>query len=302
MNIAVTGATGFLGRYLVAHLVSLGHSCRCWCRPSSDRGGLESLGNRLQWVGGELGDVRSTRALVEGTRAVVHAALFHPGGGFRSYEGNQLELVERNVLGSLRLMEAARRAGVGRFVFLSSCAVHEVVLPDRPLDENHPTLPTTPYGAQKAAVEQFVHSYGLGEGYPICALRPTGIYGLARPVERSKWWEIVQAVVRGEEVRVQGGGKEVHAQDVARAVALLLTASGIAGQVYNCCDRYVSQAEVASLAQQISGSSSQIVGERAAPQHQIVTEKLRQLGMEYGGTERLRETIGQLVAAVQGHD
>ena len=126
-------------------------------------------------------------------------------------------------LGTLELIEAARRAGVARFVFISTCAVHEKILNDRPLDETHPTWATSHYGAHKAAIEQFVYSYGLGEGYPICALRPTGIYGLARPVQDSRWFDLVQAVTRGEPVDVHGGGKEVHASDVAHAVEILLT-------------------------------------------------------------------------------
>ena len=56
----------------------------------------------------------------------------------------------------------------------------------------------------------------------------------------------------------RGGGKEVHADDVARAVDILLTADGIAGEVYNCCDRYVSQYEVATIAKTLSGSPSDI--------------------------------------------
>jgi nucleoside-diphosphate-sugar epimerase len=247
-----------------------------------------------------LGDVRSTRALVEGSSAVVHAALYHPSGGFREREGNIVEYVDRNVLGSLRLIDAARRAGVGRFIFISTCAVHERILEDRPLDETHPTWATTDYGAHKAAIEQFIYSYGLGEGYPICALRPTGIYGLARPVEQSRWFDLVRAVQRGENVRCEGGGKEVHAADVSRAVGLLLTAQGVAGQVYNCYDLYVSQFEIASLAKQISGSPSRIDGVAASPKHQIVTEKIRRLAVQFGGRTLLEKTIGQLVAAVQG--
>jgi nucleoside-diphosphate-sugar epimerase len=228
---------------------------------------------------------------------VVHAALYHPGGGFRGREANIVELVDRNVLGSVRLIDAARRAGVGRFIFISTCAVHEKILDDRPLDETHPTWAMGLYGAHKAAIEQFVYSYGMGEGYPICALRPTGIYGLAHPVAQSKWYDLVRAVAQGEDVRCEGGGKEVHAADVAKAVGLLLTAQGVAGQVYNCYDLYVSQFDIATLAKQLSNSQSRIEGAPSAPKHQIVTEKIRQLGMEFGGPKLLEETIGQLVAA-----
>ncbi len=257
------------------------------------------MAGQVRWVPGELGDVRSTRSLVEGCSAVVHAALYHPGGKFLSREVNTLECVERNVQGTLRLMDAARRAGVGRFIFISTCAVHERILEDRPLDETHPTWSTSHYGAHKAALEQSVYSYGLGEGYPICALRPTGIYGLAHPVERSKWYDLVRAVSRGEDVHCEGGGKEVHAADVARAVGMLLTASDVAGQVYNCYDLYVSELEVASIAGKISQSSSRVSGTSSSPKHQIVTDKICRLGMRFGGHRLLEETIGELVRAVK---
>ena len=209
-------------------------------------------------------------------------------------------LSRRTLLGTIRLIEAARTAGAERFVLISTCAVHEKILDDRPLDETHPTLPTSHYGAHKAALEQFVHSYGFGQGYPICAVRPTGVYGAKRPAQNSKWFDLVSAVVRGEPVTCQRGGKEVHAADVAKAVGILLTADGVAGQAYNCCDRYVSEYEVATIARRISGSSSRILGEPTAPRHEIVTAKIRALGMEFGGRPLLETTIAELVVAARG--
>src|SRR5207249_2544604 len=98
-----------------------------------------------------------------------------------------------------------------------------------------------------AALEKFVHAYGLGDGWPICALRPTGIYGLAHPAADSRWFGLVGQVLRGEAIVSARGGKEVHAEDVARAAALLLDAEerAVAGQAFNCCDRYVAEEEVA---------------------------------------------------------
>ncbi len=302
MKIAVTGATGFLGRYVVDRLLAGGHACRCWYRPTSDRSQF-SEDERVQWVLGSLDDPESAGRLIGGCDAVVHAALYRPGAGFRGAEGDVVTFVDRNVTGSLRLIEAAREHDVNRFVYVSSCAVHEVILDDRPLDEAHPLWPKTHYGAHKAAVEKFVHSYGLGvdadRPFTMTAVRPTGIYGVAHPVERSKWFPVVRAVVRGETVPCQGGGKEVHVADVAKAIDLLLTADGVKGQVYNCYDQYVSQWEVATLAKEISGSNATIVGEPAAPKHQIVTDKIRNLGMTFGGPPLLRETIEQLVRAAR---
>lgn len=295
MRIGLTGGTGFLGRYIIAHLLEQGHELRCWSRPTSDRGGIDAPPHRLEWIEGSLGDEAACRRLVSGCEAVIHAALDRPGPSFQGGEGNLTQYVQRNVVGSIQLMEAARAAGVDRFVFISTCAVHDVILDDRPLDETHPLWAKSHYGAHKAAIEKFVHSYGLGEGWPVCALRPTGIYGVANPPEASKWYGLVRAVARGETVECRRGGKEVHAADVAKAVGLLLSAEGIAGQAYSCYDRYVSEFDVATIAKELSGSSGRIEGEPTRPKHEIETGKLRALGMQFGGEPLLRQTIEEMI-------
>lgn len=299
MRIAVTGATGFLGRYVVALLLERGHHCRCWYRPENDRSGMDDAPARLAWQPGELGDLEASRALVQDCAAVVHSALHHEPGSFSDGHGDLAEFVEKNVVGTIKLIEAARAAGVGRFIFISTCAVHDKILDDRRLDENHPLFPFTHYGAHKAALEKFVSSYGLGQGYQICALRPTGIYGLAHPATNSRWFDLVQRVVRGEEVRVDGGGKEVHVTDVARAVELLLGADQVAGEIYNCCDRYISEYDVASTAKEISGSGANIIGEQREPLNQIETDKIRALGLQFGGWTLFEQSIGYLVEAAR---
>lgn len=297
MRIALTGVTGFLGRYVLERLIAGGHVCRCWYRAGSDRHGLLPDDERVEWVLGELANVQAANTLVAGCDAVVHSALHRPGAGFRGAEGDLPTFVEKNVLGTIQLIEAARAAGANRFVFISTCAVHEKILDDRPLDETHPLWATSHYGAHKAAIEKFVHSYGLGHGYEICSLRPTGIYGVAAPIENSRWFELVQRVARGDEVAVSGGGKEVHAADVARAVEILLGAPAdrITGEAFNCYDRYISEYDVATLATKLSGSNAKIIGEQTRPKHEIETAKLRALGMEFGGEALLEETIHALL-------
>jgi nucleoside-diphosphate-sugar epimerase len=301
MHIAITGATGLLGRYLVRHLADAGHQLRCWYRPGSDPGGFEASAHAIVWLPGQLGDQAATGDLVGGADAVVHAAVQWEGprNRGRGSHGDPSAFFDVNLTGSLRLLQAACEAAVARFVFISSGAVHEIILDDRPLDEAHPLWPAEPYGAYKAAVEAFVHSYGLGQGWPVCALRPTGIYGLAHPPRASRWFDLVGRVLRGEPVESAKGGKEVHAADVARAVALLLTADPgvVAGQAFNCSDRYVSEAQVAHIAKELTGSSSVVSDLSRGPKHQIDTSKLRRLGMTFGGEALLRRAVGELLEA-----
>src|SRR5262245_32590001 len=143
MRIAITGATGFLGRYLVRHLAGAGHRLRCWNRPDSDRGGFGKQADAIEWLPGSLGDQTAVRELVRGVDAVVHAAVQWEGprNRGRGSHGAPDVFLGVNLTGSLQLFQAAFAAGVPRFVFLSTCAVHEVILDDRPLDEAHPLLP-----------------------------------------------------------------------------------------------------------------------------------------------------------------
>ena len=75
MRVAITGATGFLGRYLVHHLTGTGHQLRCWYRTGSDRSGFDRKAGAVDWQVGELGDASASRNLVRGVDAVVHAAV-----------------------------------------------------------------------------------------------------------------------------------------------------------------------------------------------------------------------------------
>lgn len=296
MKVAITGATGFLGRYVVRKMLAEGNSCRCWYRSEANVYEPDSSTGTIEWIKGELGSKEACEDLVKGCDAVVHSGLHRTGESFRNSEGDVAEFVQKNVVGTIQLIEAARAKGVQKFVFISTCAVHEKILDDRPLDESHPLWMTTHYGAHKAAVEQFVHSYGFGVGFPIVALRPTGIYGLHHDPARSKWFDLIKSVTNGAPVSVSGGGKEVHAADVAEAADLLLHSRDNAGEAFSCYDRYVSQFEVANMAKSLAGSDSQISGEASSPKHQIVCDKIKGLGMQFSGDELLKSTISELVA------
>lgn len=300
MKIAVTGATGFLGRELVEQLLRAGHQVRAWQRPDSRHAWPAHWASAVESIPGDLRGGGAAE-LVDGTQAVIHAAVWREESSFQTRPSDLVEYARVNILGTLGLIEASRAANVERFLLVSSCAVHDEILDDRPLDETHPLWPRSHYGAHKAALEAFMHSYARGDQFPICAVRPTGIYGLAPQPSESKWYSLVARVAAGQNVDVSGGGKEVHVSDVAAALIRLLEvdAARIQGQALACYDRYISQREVAELARELSGSQAQIHGEAPRPRHEIATGKIRELGVTFGGQARLRQTIQELLNTLE---
>lgn len=297
VKIGITGATGFLGRALISAIAAEGHQVVAWARdPDAAKRSLFPGNTVTTWISGHLGDQESADSLCSQCDAIVHAAVDRNGEAFIGTEGNPAEYFDANVTGTVRLLEAATSQGIHRFVFISSGAVHQKVADDRPLDETHPLWPASIYGAYKASVETLIHAYGFSGKLDCCTVRPTAIYGVADPIENSKWFSLIQDVIRGESVTPSGGGKVVHAADVAKAAFLCLTTDqAISGETFNCCDRFVSHHEVATIAKRLSGSSAEIQGAPKSEGNRMSTEKLRSLGMQFGSTVLLEETISQII-------
>ncbi len=298
MKIAITGGSGFIGHYLLRQFLSHGHQLKCWRRTDSKVQDLPAGGPDCQWIEGNLKTCDTAGDLVQHCHAVIHNAFWRPGSRFQGEEGEIAEFVQTNLVGTLKLIEAAKKSGVKQFLFVSSCAVHDKILNDRRLDENHPLFPSSHYGAHKAAVEKFVHSYARSEGFNIGVVRPTGVYGLHHQLSKSKWFELIRNVMQGKEVFCGKGGKEVHANDVAKSMRVLLERDEFQGEVFACYDRYISEYDVAHLAKEISGSDAKINGHSIRPKNQIDTEKIRGMGMVFGGDELLRKTVNEIVAGI----
>ena len=85
MRVAVTGATGYVGRFIIAELLARGAEVRAWAREGTDCGGFPRA---VTWIKGDLRGRRGIAALVEGADAVVHAAFEHVPGRYRGGEGD----------------------------------------------------------------------------------------------------------------------------------------------------------------------------------------------------------------------
>src|SRR5207237_10058805 len=151
---------------------------------------------------GAASDPQAVAGLVAGVDAVIHNS-----ADWDALERSPNTNFERNVLGSLRLLEAARLAGVEQFLFVSSVAVYHEILSDRKLDENHPTWPGSVYGAYKASVEPHLKAYHFTYGMNTSSWRPAAIYGIDPDLKRSQWYELTKTASEGCSIDAPEGGR-----------------------------------------------------------------------------------------------
>lgn len=299
MIVAVTGATGYVGRFVIAELQRQGVTIRALARPSTNRLGFNAA---IDWIDGDLSSDIALARLVSGVDAVIHLAYEHVPNRYRGGEGDDLPgWIEANVGGSLRLLSAARDAAVAHFVFLSSRAVFSQTLPGRVLDESHPTSPDTHYGAYKLAVESFLNSAARADGMHTVSIRATGVYGLTWPVSRSKWWPLIRAVQRDEVPEIARSGTEVHGADVARVIWQALHVPPTAGvDIIHMSDLLVTERDIIERARCLLNRPGLLPAEPlTVPANQLVCGRLTALGIALGGWPLLDQTVMALVRAAQ---
>ena len=180
--VLVTGAAGFIGSHLVARLLADGH--RVVAVDDLTTGRLDNLAPaRAQGAEGRLQfdhlDVTTDAfdALVGRMRpaAIVHLAA---QVDVRVSVERPLDDARHNILGTLQVLEAARRHGVGRVVYAASIAGYGDPPPDRiPLTEDVTTPPISPYGASKRAAGDYVLAYGATHGVEGVVLTLANVYG-----------------------------------------------------------------------------------------------------------------------------
>ena len=173
-KVVVTGGAGFIGSWLVAKLIQEGY--QIVVVDNFSNGDTENLKNFppdcLTII---TGDVRAPSMFFEELRnakCIYHLACL----GLRHSLHSPLENHDVNATGTLQLLQAAKKAGVPRFVHVSTSEVYGSAI-HVPMNENHPTRPATVYGASKLAGESYARAFHSAGEFDVTVLRPFNAYG-----------------------------------------------------------------------------------------------------------------------------
>jgi dihydroflavonol-4-reductase len=226
----ITGATGFLGPYLVRRLATNGSECRCLVRNGADTSKLEL--NGVETVVGDITQPETLTGLADDVDCLLHMATL---GHMNNYTVTEQMFEQINVMGTINIMTEALRAGVPKVIHCSSVAAMGICQ-DNPATEQSACNPHHPYGRSKLRAEQEVLRLVTERRLPASIVRFSMIYGpgdprdmltLTRMAKKGLWPTI------GSRPKLT---PLIHADDAAQGL-LLAAEKGKPGEIYLITNR-----------------------------------------------------------------
>ncbi len=268
-RVLVTGADGFIGSHLVERLVAEHADVRAFCIYNS-RGSAgwldESPAATHAAIDIRLGDIRDARfveSAMDGVDVVFHlAALIAIPYSYTAAES----FVDTNIRGTLNVLEAGRRTGVGRIVHTSTSEVYGT--PDvLPIRETHPLTAQSPYAATKVAADQLALAFHLSHGLPVVVLRPFNTYG-PRQSDRAVLPTMIRQLLEGRhEIRLGRLDTRRDLTFVADTVDGFVRAGSVDGIVGRTIQLGTGRAETIGhlfeIAKRLTGSDAVVVSDPA---------------------------------------
>src|SRR5882672_2054545 len=226
----VLGGKGFIGSNLVRALGEAGHVVRSFDRPHLPA--RSTVAGRAIEVEELEGDFASDADI--GQAVVGCDTCFHLVSTTLPKSSNLDPIfdVETNIMGTLRLLNHAVRAGLRKIIFVSSGGTVYGVPRSVPIEEGHPTDPICSYGITKLAIEKYLHLFQELHGLDYAVLRVSNPYGEQQRTNASQGAVAVflGKALRGEQIEIWGDGSVVrdyvHISDVVSALAAAMSYAG----------------------------------------------------------------------------
>lgn len=231
--VLVTGATGFIGRRVLARLHADRRPVRALLLPGEDASRVPELGDPCgkEVVRGDVTDRASLARAVDGVGRVVHlAAVVGDWGPDERFD-------RINVDGTRNVIDAAAAAGCERLVMISSIVVYGPRLASGGCDEDAATAPGVgPYGRTKRESEELALAAHRAGKLEVAVVRPGNVWGPGSAL----WVDEVVSLMRGGKMMLVGDGRgDAHLAYVDNVVDVIVRAldePGAAGRIYNALD------------------------------------------------------------------
>jgi nucleoside-diphosphate-sugar epimerase len=274
VRVLVTGAAGFIGRWVVGELLARGHTVLpIDSLVAGDEENLAEFAGHPGLLPFERGDIRDAAACRRWTAGVDAVAHLAASISVQDSIDDPATTFENDVVGTFQVLEGARSSGA-RVLFVSSCMVYDRATTPTGIAEDHPTNPTSPYAASKLAGEALTLSYFHAYGLPTAVVRPFNTYG---PFQRSVGEGGVVAIfsrlsLLGEQLRIYGDGTQtrdlLYVSDCARFICDALLSDAATGRILNAGTGV--DVSVNELAAAIEGDLARIIHvEHIHPQSEI---------------------------------
>ena len=224
MKVLITGAGGFIGSHLVDSQLEQGHDVRA-VDLHLDLLQHQSANPHLEAIHGDITDENLVKKLVESVDIVYHLASAHLDVSLSDEHYRRV-----NVGATLSLLDAAREAGVKRFVHCSSVGVIGDV-ENPPADETTECNPTNIYERTKLEGEREVLAYSRRTNFPVVVMRPAWVYGprcprtakLMRTISKSRFFFFGD----GQNMR-----HPVYISDAIKGLELCASAEGVNREIF----------------------------------------------------------------------
>ncbi len=236
-KVLVTGGAGFIGSNLVDELAKTNHVVVLDNFSSGKKENVAHHGGnaRVEIINGDIRDKGLVRSVTRGVDVIYHLAVQCLRVSIHDPEINH----EVNATGTLNLCMASHENNVERFVYVSSSEVYGTAL-RAPMDETHPTEPTTVYGASKLAGQQYALAYHRTYGMQTMVVIPFNTYGPREHYEGAHGEVIPKFMLRalnGQPPVIFGDGAQTrdftYVTDTVRGIVLASACDEMIGQTVN---------------------------------------------------------------------